>query len=456
MLVQPEYCCILYFVYTHILLISKQPQVFLRKQFSNSTYRIFAANFTYSSTSTTEQETMKLLLLPVVLAANILITTTDSWVGKGPRYLEWALREQGHNVKVVASLHQESDARPSKNAEIVEGGEFNHLLPAHQKYLKNKRKLNRVLRNAKKGIPQDRSQLDETDSQIPIKLAKYGQDPLNPNFWYYAGLPLEALDAAFSTILPSHEAEFRPELVIVGPNEGLSFTSPNSDEEIDVENLEEMENQAEALALFAQLQGLPVITASADENEHIYYADERFFNVETDKYAEAFMVNSVSQNVRFINDKISQLVEEAMESFTPSYSLNVNFPSMNYQYSHCITSARKSPRLVQIAEVAKPKLGKIVRVPTFSKSKRDEEDASFVKLSENEITRLNKAELMRLQAILTKSSKQDLIRGVDDETVTITNEQEQKALERCQIAVAVNHITKGNSLSPEVYAVKSR
>ncbi|KAM9912964.1 hypothetical protein OXX80_014291 [Metschnikowia pulcherrima] len=79
------------------------------------------------------------------------------------------------------------------------------------------------------------SEFERQKSKLVSERA-YGQDPLNPNFWYVNGSPLEALSIAFNVILPKHRVDFKPDLVLLGPNEGLhlshEFSSKNA--QIDV------------------------------------------------------------------------------------------------------------------------------------------------------------------------------------------------------------------------------
>lgn len=413
---------------------------------------------------------MKFFLLPAALAVNILITTTDSWVAKGPRYLEWALREEGHEVKVVASLNPNTEVPPlepeyHQDSEVVvgapAGGDFNHLLPAHQTYHRNMRKLKTVARGARNTIlKKDAERFDEEfKSQELVHEEAYGQDPLNPNFWFVDGLPLQALSVAFGEILPKHIPDFQPDLVIVGPNEGLHLTSANTNDEVVVEDLDDMDNQAEALALLAQLKNMPVITVSSEDHDRIYYGDERYFNVEEKKYDDSFKANPVAKNVKYINQKVVELVEEVAPTLTSSLLLNVNFPSMNHQYSQCVGKSSTGPLFSQItAEKTKPHLGKILSVPRVSGKRDLESETTYVKMSD-EMSRpepLLKLEFMRLLAILSKSSDLQERLAKDDTQEYYKNKQELRALDNCQIAVAVNHITRGNNLGPEVYAISTR
>lgn len=407
---------------------------------------------------------MKFFLLPVVLAANILITTTDSWVAKGPRYLEWALREDGHDVKVVASLNPNTEysLMAVKRQEVVgvpQGGDFNHLLPVQQIYHRNIRKLNTVPRGVRNTISQRESdEFDERfENQDIVSEGTYGQDPLNLNFWYVDGLPLEALSVAFSEILPKHIADFKPDLVIVGPNEGLHLTSPNYKKDVVVEDLEQMENQAEALALLAQLKNYPVITVSSEDHDHIYYGDERYFNLEEAKYEDSFKANPVARNAQYINKKVVELVEEVEPTITPALLLNVNFPSMNHQYAHCIAST-KGPTFFQVVgEKVEAHLGKILSVPQVYSKREADSETSYIKLSdEGRPEPLLELEFMRLLAILIQPSSQDRLHEKDDISKYYLNKLEARALDRCEVAVAVNHVTKGNNLGPDVFEIITR
>lgn len=411
------------------------------------------------------RNSMKLFLLPVVLAANILITTTDSWVAKGPRYLEWAFREDGHNVKVVASLNPNTEfstVELEKRQIVVgapQGGDFNHLLPVQQIYHKNIRKLNTVPRGVRNTISQRESdKFDEAfQEQDIVKEGAYGQDPLNPNFWYVDAQPLEALSVAFSDILPNHLPTFTPDLVIVGPNEGLHLTSANSNEDIVVEDLEQMENQAEALALLAQLKSFPVISVSSEDHDHIYYGDERYFNVEEAKYEDSFKANPVARNVQYINRKIVELVEEVEPTLTLSLLLNVNFPSMNHKFSHCIGTAKGPTFLQVVGDKVESHLGKILSVPQVSGKRGLEGQTTYIKMSdEGRPEPLLELEFMRLLAILIQPSVQDRLHEKDDVSKLYHNKLEARALDRCQIAVAVNHVTKGNNLGPDVFGIVTR
>ncbi|KAK8443041.1 hypothetical protein ACI3LY_002846 [Candidozyma auris] len=410
---------------------------------------------------------MKLLLLPAVLALNILISTTDSWVSKSPRYLEWALRERGHSVKVVASLNPNTEVPPVEHElhrdtledfgdGVAAGGDFNHLLPAHQTYLKNVRRVN-VARGAKNTIlKRDLDALESEFSSQAVQNELYGQDPLNRNFWYVDGTPLEALSLAFDEILPSHAPDFAPDLVIVGPNEGLHLTPPNSDDDVVVEDLDNMDDKAHALALLAQLHKVPVITVSSEDHDRVYYNDDRYFNVEVAQYKDAFKANPIAKNVQFVNDRIVHLIEKVVgSSLDASLSLNINFPSMNHKYSNCFATSHHGPKFAQVT-AAKPKfrMGKIVSVPRADLRKRaqDSETRAYFKLSEDSdrMERLSEIELRRMSAIVSKPGHEF---EKNDLHSYYSNKHELSALQRCQIAVSVNHVTKGNNLGTDVFRV---
>lgn len=396
------------------------------------------------------------LLLPLVAGLNVLMTSSDSWVSKNSRYLYRALLEEGHNVVYVgplysaSALHERSEI-PS-GSEFNEGGDFNHLLPEPQNYYKYVRKLNALDRGAKNVITKEDSK--SFDAQLIarslVNHQTYGQDPLNTDFWYVNGSPLESLAVAFSEILPKHLQDFKPDLVIVGPNKGLhlSTSTEKCDNAILEEDLIQNNNEVEAMVHLAQVHNYPTISISLDDEHHVYYQDEDYFNVEEKLYSKLFKDNLMAKSTKFVCDKIVEVVGKTSQLLNNHISLNINFPPMNEKSTSCLVRENSQLTFKQVirGNGITGALGKVLNVPKFKVTKDEilPNGAHYYKISDELAvsTVLTTLEVQRLQHLFGKEK-----RSSDNVDANSYNEEESSALYDCNIAVSVNHISRGNNLN---------
>lgn len=287
------------------------------------------------------------ITLQVVMAKNILLTTTDTWVSKNVRYLYQHLKSEGHNVmlvgplykystmsgpvagdKVSENLHGPKEATPEESSlrtrevkeYLVDGGEFSHLLPVHQTYFRNLARINLSPKFFLKSI--DKRQLTEPNFKtktVTLQAEKYGQDPLDEDVWYVNSNPLDTLSIALDVLI--NKAQFAPELILIGPNEGTHYT--NDDDS----------NVLLKMLRYSKINGIPSIAVSTEDNHHIYYQDEKYFNIQSQ---HPFKVNTFSENIQFMNAQVAKIV--ANVKLPKSLALNINLPSLNHDYSTCTTN----------------------------------------------------------------------------------------------------------------------
>lgn len=399
-------------------------------------------------------------LLPIVACLNILLTSTDSWVSKNPRYLYRALREQGHEVKFVGPYYSSPEIPPVEleDDEVVvtspkfkEGGDFSHLLPAHQKYFTYIRKLKTLAKGAKKVIAKkDAEAFDsEFNSQELVRYKSLGQDPLNSDFWYVDGTPLESLAVAFSEILPTYLKDFKPDLVIVGPNAGLHFSSMtySASSKITEEELLLKQNQAEAMVHLAQVHDIRAMAVSMEDHSNIYYQNEDYFNVEETNYHRLFKDNHIARTVKYINDRVLDVVQRVVPDLDSRTSLNINFPSMSDMSSSCFVQNGDGPSFEQVISRtgSTGALGTVVHVPTYKVTEEQiyAGDVQSYKLSDSPgaPTQLTSLEVLRLHELYSRDQK---------DFSEWNNKEERASVTKCRIAVSVNHISQGNNLGPPV------
>lgn len=403
-------------------------------------------------------------LIPLAASLNILLSSSDSWVSKNARFLHKALKEEGHNVLYVGPLDSPSELPPldlighDESVERRSGGDFDHLLPSNQKYYKQKRE-QKVPRGAKNVIyKRDAKAYDDADQQV-VNQESLGQDPLNKDFWYVEGSGLQAISVAFTVILPLYYPNFKPDMVLIGPNEGLHLsTSTLQDEVIMSEDLTTKENVVEAMTQYAQVQNVPVIAVSTEDHHHVYYEDEEMFNAEESLYSKHFKSNPISKNVRFVNDRIVELIAKVGQRLSEHLALNINFPSMNHAHSQCTTNGKKGPEFTQVvrSHSSTGAFGKILAIPKFFMKDNNLVSGKklYMKVSEDLGTseEVTPVESMRLSSLIPRHVQKE-VSDNEDLNLLYSNSEELKALENCQIAVSVNHVIKGNNLDTNVLSV---
>ena len=131
----------------------------------------------------------------LTLGLNILMSSKNSWVSKNTRHLYAGLKAEGHNVKLIAPLNnnghiteaglasenngasKREQGEQEEKREIVNGGDFGHLLPVHQKYYKTIKKLNNLPRGAKNVILKKDLENSDGGSTETVRNNYFGQDP---------------------------------------------------------------------------------------------------------------------------------------------------------------------------------------------------------------------------------------------------------------------------------------
>ncbi|KAG7665133.1 uncharacterized protein J8A68_001189 [[Candida] subhashii] len=313
-----------------------------------------------------------------VLTLNIVLTTTDNWVAKNIRMLYSHLKHHNHNVILVAPLYQtieDDDAITDDPSAIEDGGEYGHLLPVHQTYFKNIKLLNS--RKAKHVIPRQ-------DIFIPVKTSQFGQDPLEKDAWYINSSPMDSLTIGMDILLPKYYPDFKPDLIIVGPNEGL-------------ESLATVGNMIESSI---DNYGIPVIGISTQDSHAVYYHDEKYFQINPSNTQHLLKHNIFGKNIKFINKQVDSLIDNITQmkktNNSAAIGLNVMIPSINHAESHCMTSKHSQ---LEYQQVVLPNFNKIptkkfeiddtLHISTVSKniSKRDtkQEDGPTVVVEENDV-----------------------------------------------------------------------
>lgn len=406
-----------------------------------------------------------LILLPVVSALNILISSTDSWVSKNSRYIFPLLKEAGHNVVYVGPLNSHI-ADESLEDSLLESrslavhGDFNHLMETHQEYYKYMRKLNSVPRGAKNLLHQKSSRDFDSEFQSNkeglVSGITYGQDPLNERFWYVNGTPLEALSVAFEIILPKQLPGFTPDLVLLGPNEGLHLTKSGdkSSAGVSLNDLLASGDELESMRLLAQLKQIPVISVSTEDSHHIYYENENFFNVEQTSYDKLFKTNTITKNIQFVNARVVELIKKVVPNMRKGQALNVNFPSINEQSSTCYTNGNAGPNFEQIAEPSMRgmSLGRIYTMPSFAFGTKNVRlvGKRHFKASDalQTIQEISEVELTRFEHLFTEEDEEVELGNMNAAggAAAPGNPKELESLELCKIAVAVCDLAQGNNL----------
>ncbi|ODV77741.1 uncharacterized protein CANTADRAFT_54099 [Suhomyces tanzawaensis NRRL Y-17324] len=317
---------------------------------------------------------MKLIAVLLVLihscaALRVLLTSTDSWVSKNVRFMYESLKQEGHDVRVVAPLynrrhpglvrslgshHNRNDPTEEvahasedpenpvapQSTEIPDGGEFGHLLPVHQTYYSNIKHMNQAPRGAK-GV------IKHTKKSI-VSNNHFGQDPLDDHIWFVNSGALDALVIGMDVILP--QIGFEPELVVVGPNEGPSWTPLGSDS--GGPRGHRGRGATHAMLNYCMAKNIPSIAVSTKDSHHIYYHDEKYFNIEPKQGQSFFKGNVFGKNIQFVNEKIAHVIDSvALDGAT---ALNIIFPSFNHADSRCFTSSSTTMEFRQVEQDSVP------------------------------------------------------------------------------------------------------
>lgn len=449
-------------------------------------------------------KTLLIIVLQFVnltLGLDILVSSKDSWVSKNTRHLYSGLKAEGHNVKLIAPLNHNGHTndeglagesnRASKREqggqrEIVNGGDFGHLLPVHQKYYKTVKKLNNLPRGAKNVILKKHLDDAENDNSIKkISTNYFGQDPLDESIWYVNTSPLESLLIAFDVLLPQYEPDFKLDLVILGPDEGLSLTpSTANDQPLFFENHPSSDNVLDSMMRLAMLKKYPVIGVSTGDDHHIYFQDETFFNIQQNLLSKQLLKKNIfTKNIKFINKRVIEIINKltaSNEGLPENVALNVNFPSINHDVSHCTTSPNNKnnndPTFKQVVYDKKKTHIKHNVLPKYQLMNdsivitgeynvnidEDAEQQTFVDKKSYYYSHIlrrasstgstNETDSKSMETSVDPS--QDYSDN-DDLNQIMSNIDELKVLKNCDISVSVNHLIKGNGLDKDFFDLES-
>lgn len=438
----------------------------------------------------------------LTLGLNILMSSKDSWVSKNTRHLYAGLKAEGHDVRLIAPLNNNghfNDANlaneesasskreqeeQDEQREIVNGGDFGHLLPVHQKYYKTIKELNNLPRGAKNVIlKKDLNSVEETNV---VSNNYFGQDPLDKSVWYVNASPLESLLIAFDVLLPQFDPEFKPDLVLLGPDEGLSLTPTTASQQpLFQENHPNSDNGLDSMMRLAMLKKYPVIGVSTGDDHHIYFQDENFFNIQQSVLSKQLLKKNVfTKNIKFINSRVIDLINKlktSNEAILPeNMALNVNFPSMNHDVSHCTTSWKNKnsndPTFKQVVYDKKYQHSKNNILPKYElvndtihivgkysvRVDEDVEEQTFVDKKSyyyshilRRATSLDATIDSESPSSQTSENPSQDYSDNDDINQIMSNIDELNVLKNCGISVSVNHLIKGNGLDKGFFDLES-
>lgn len=439
----------------------------------------------------------------LTLGLNILMSSKDSWVSKNTRHLYAGLKAEGHDVRLIAPLNnnghlndasianekstsskREQDGQDGQR-EILNGGDFGHLLPVHQKYYKTIKQLNNLPRGAKNVIlKKDLTNMEEKTNLVYNNY--FGQDPLDKSVWYVNASPLESLLIAFDILLPQFEPDFKPDLVLLGPDEGLSLTSSTASQQpLFQENHPNSDNGLDSMMRLAMLKKYPVIGVSTGDDHHIYFQDENFFNIQQGVLSKHLLKKNIfTKNIKFINSRVIELINKlkaSNEAMLPeNVALNVNFPSINHDVSHCTTSWKdknnNNPTFKQVVYDKKYDHSKHNILPKYElvndtirvvgeysvTADEDVEQQTFVDKKSYYYSHILRRDTStdattdtELNSIETSGNPSQDYSDNDDINQIMSNIDELNVLKNCGISVSVNHLIKGNGLDKDFFDLES-
>ncbi|KAI5952069.1 hypothetical protein CANMA_005148 [Candida margitis] len=280
------------------------------------------------------------LISPFIIAAtfslNILLTSIDNWTSKDVRFLQSHLQQQGHNVLLIAPLYQENSHTSLATKftiglkDIKDGGEYGHLLPVHYNYYSKVSDQNQ--KRAKQVVFKEEIEmkLSEEDGDAVLLNNQYGQDPSNHNAWYVNCDAQNVLNIAMNVLIPKFYPNFHLDLVMIGPNQGLTHSQLVTDM-IQQTNTEKVD----------------AIAISTQDNHPIYYQDEKYFRIAfNDVDFQLSKSNAFTKNIKLIDRHVIALVDNLVQLDNEydgaksggSIGLHLSFPSMNFRTAHCQTS----------------------------------------------------------------------------------------------------------------------
>lgn len=240
----------------------------------------------------------------MVVAVNVLVTLVDLWVTKDARFLHASLWFHGHDLTLVGLLyHRQVEPQPT----IDDGGDFDHLLPVHQKFYATVKKINQA-HHGNNRRPQSpymryprpaggpRGFIAADVPEISDYDTTMGRDPLDANAWYVNHDPVHALRIGLDLLAADYH--FDIVIILVPQNDSVDDIVTNMVEEVKAKQL---------LLLVVKLP----------DHHHVYYQDENYFRVQQPD-GRNLRRNEMCRNIRFTNRQVRAFL--ARQSFaTPEH-----------------------------------------------------------------------------------------------------------------------------------------
>lgn len=288
------------------------------------------------------------LIIPTTLALNILLSSSESWVSQSVRRLQHDLEAQNHTVVLVAPLYSQLERSAPHDVEI-DGGAFGHLLAAptsdDSPSVRGVKNVAHTVEYPRVDVPAHN--LMDANAYRPFRAKQFGQDPLNENAWFVDELPSIALLVAYDIILPKFYPTFSPDVVILGPDQGLALTPrvPAHRRAVVSDRFVALEE----MSRLSMVKNYPTIAISTADHQYAYFQKSSSGSSSNGPQQPLKMPQCddvAALNLNFINERVSQLLATLLEKQLSTNStrllplqtsLNINFPSMNYGSLRCST-----------------------------------------------------------------------------------------------------------------------
>lgn len=189
--------------------------------------------------------TVWLACICTVCGLKILLTTPESWVCKDVRFLHANLRKHGHEVTTVASLYYKQE---SPRVDLLDGGDFGHLLPIHQRYFEKLRYINYAHERGHRG---SRRSLTGQPQQYVDPVMDH--DPLDKSVYFVNNHALAAIPRGLAML---QDVDL---IVVIGDKD---------------------DGMLEQMAADGVRNDLPTIAVKLTQPHHVYYQDENHFKVQ--------------------------------------------------------------------------------------------------------------------------------------------------------------------------------
>lgn len=253
------------------------------------------------------------LWVGVAAALNVVVTLVDLWVTKDVRFLHSSLWFHGHDLTLVALLYQR---QLTPQLAIDDGGDFDHLLPVHQKFFANVKKINQAHyggsthppgpprpfgRHPARAAGGPRGFVAVEAPEITDYDVTMGRDPLDQNAWYVNHDPVRAIRLGLDML----EAETIDVVVILVPED-------DTVKQVVAKMVEEV-----------RAKGISLLVVNIPGNRHIYYQDENYFRVQQPN-GRNLRRNEMCRNIRIANHQVRAFLTQRSFTEPQSYTLTVD------------------------------------------------------------------------------------------------------------------------------------